>query len=50
MADGTSDAEKRIRKVLNADPGLGVIRHADAGYESSINVIKGKPGFRSPYF
>ncbi len=50
VADGTSDAEKRIRKVLNADPGLGVIRHADAGYESSINVIKGKPGFRSPYF
>ncbi len=50
VADGTSDAEKRIRKVLNADPGLGVIRHADAGYESSINVIKGKPGFRTPYF
>ncbi|MHB1707938.1 MAG: urocanate hydratase [Thermoplasmataceae archaeon] len=50
VADGTSDAEKRIKKVLNADPGLGVIRHADAGYESSINVIKGKPGFRTPYF
>ena len=50
VADGTSDAEKRIKKVLNADPGLGVIRHADAGYESSIDVIRGKPGFRTPYF
>jgi urocanate hydratase len=50
VADGTSDAEKRIRKVLNADPGLGVIRHADAGYESSIDVIRGKPRFRTPYF
>ena len=50
VADGTSDAETRIRKVLNADPGLGVIRHADAGYESSIDVIRGKPRFRTPYF
>jgi len=50
VADGTSDAEKRIRKVLNADPGLGVIRHADAGYESSIDVIREKPRFRTPYF
>ncbi|OWP56692.1 MAG: urocanate hydratase [Thermoplasmatales archaeon B_DKE] len=50
VADGTRDAEKRMRRVLNADPGLGVIRHADAGYESSINLIKGKPKFRTPYF
>ncbi len=49
-ADGTNDAEKRIRRVLNADPGIGVIRHADAGYESSIDIIKKGPKFRTPYF
>lgn len=50
VADGTDDADRRIRKVLNADPGLGVIRHADAGYESSVSTIKKKAQFRSPYF
>ncbi|MGC8619548.1 MAG: urocanate hydratase [Thermoplasmata archaeon] len=40
VADGTDKAEKRIKKVLNADPGLGVLRHADAGYESSMDLIK----------
>ena len=33
VADGTSDAERRLRRVLFNDPALGVIRHADAGYE-----------------
>jgi urocanate hydratase len=33
VADGTSDAEERLRRVLRNDPGMGVIRHADAGYE-----------------
>ena len=32
VADGTDAAEKRLRRVLRNDPGLGVIRHADAGY------------------
>ena len=50
VADGTEDAAGRIKKVLNADPGIGVIRHADAGYEQSINIIKNKPKFKSPYF
>ncbi|MCL4332922.1 MAG: urocanate hydratase [Candidatus Thermoplasmatota archaeon] len=50
VADGTDDAERRIRKVLNADPGLGVIRHADAGYEASKETIEKKAKFRSPYF
>lgn len=49
VADGTKDAEIRIRRVLNADPGLGVIRHADAGYEKSIKLIKNGVNFRSPY-
>jgi urocanate hydratase len=33
VADGTDDAEKRLKRVLRNDPGMGVIRHADAGYE-----------------
>ena len=33
VADGTDDAEKRIARVLRNDPGIGVIRHADAGYD-----------------
>ena len=33
VADGTPDAEKRLRRVLHNDPAMGVIRHADAGYE-----------------
>jgi urocanate hydratase len=33
VADGTNDAEARLSRVLRNDPGMGVIRHADAGYE-----------------
>jgi urocanate hydratase len=33
VADGTDDADKRLGRVLRNDPGMGVIRHADAGYE-----------------
>jgi urocanate hydratase len=33
VADGTEDAAKRLSRVLRNDPGMGVIRHADAGYE-----------------
>jgi urocanate hydratase len=33
VADGTVDAERRLRRVLHNDPAMGVIRHADAGYE-----------------
>jgi urocanate hydratase len=32
VADGTDDAEQRLKRVLRNDPGIGVIRHADAGY------------------
>ncbi|MEI9943565.1 MAG: urocanate hydratase [Chitinophagaceae bacterium] len=35
VADGTDDAEQRLKRVLRNDPGMGVIRHADAGYESA---------------
>ncbi|MGH2565672.1 MAG: urocanate hydratase, partial [Ginsengibacter sp.] len=33
VCDGTDDAHERLKRVLRNDPGLGVIRHADAGYE-----------------
>ena len=40
VADGTSDAEGRLRRVLRNDPGMGVIRHADAGYEIAKDTAK----------
>jgi urocanate hydratase len=40
VADGTADAEERLKRVLRNDPGLGVIRHADAGYELAKEVAK----------
>jgi urocanate hydratase len=36
VADGTALATERIERVLKADPGLGVVRHADAGYEQAV--------------
>ena len=35
-ADGTAEMDQRISRVLNSDPGMGVIRHADAGYETAL--------------
>ncbi len=40
VADGTPDAAARLERVLTADPGTGVMRHADAGYERAIDVAK----------
>jgi len=39
-ADGTLEMEKRIMRVLSNDPGLGILRHADAGYEDAISNAK----------
>ena len=36
VADGTPEAARRIERVLTTDPGMGIIRHADAGYEEAI--------------
>jgi urocanate hydratase len=36
VADGTKEAEARLERVLTYDPGMGIIRHADAGYERAI--------------
>lgn len=40
VADGTEDAERRLRRVLFNDPAMGVIRHADAGYELAQETAK----------
>ncbi|MEE2959965.1 MAG: urocanate hydratase [Myxococcota bacterium] len=40
VADGTDEAEQRLKRVLEGDPGMGVIRHVDAGYEKAKEVAK----------
>lgn len=40
VADGTPDADRRLERVLTGDPGMGVVRHADAGYERAIDVAR----------
>jgi len=47
VADGTEDAARRLERVLTVDPGIGVVRHADAGYEKAIETIK-KQGIQMP--
>jgi urocanate hydratase len=47
VADGTSDADERLERVLTADPGIGVARHADAGYEDAIATADAR-GIRIP--
>ncbi|WLR56878.1 urocanate hydratase [Mesobacillus subterraneus] len=42
VADGTDLAEERLRRVLTTDPGMGVARHADAGYDIAIETAKEK--------
>ena len=40
VADGTPEASRRLKRVLTADPGTGVMRHADAGYDDAIAIAK----------
>jgi urocanate hydratase len=47
VADGTPEAGERVRRTLTADPGLGVVRHADAGYESALTTARGA-GIKMP--
>jgi urocanate hydratase len=47
VVDGTDDAAKRIELMLRNDPGTGVMRHADAGYETAVEVARDK-GLRLP--
>ena len=47
VADGTPEAAGRLERVLTTDPGMGVLRHADAGYERAIQVADQR-GVRIP--
>ena len=47
VADGTPEAAKRLERVLTTDPGMGVVRHADAGYEIAIQAAK-RHGIKMP--
>ncbi len=40
VADGTKEAEKRLERVLTYDPGMGIVRHSDAGYKKAIENAK----------
>lgn len=42
VADGTDEAAKRLERVLTTDPGMGVVRHVDAGYDKAIQTAKEK--------
>jgi len=42
VADGSRDAAERLQRVLTNDPGIGVVRHADAGYEEAIQTARQK--------
>src|SRR5690625_7565737 len=44
LADGTADGYERLSRVLAADPGLGVMRHADAGYDEAGDIARGRGG------
>ena len=47
VADGTDLSEKKLERVLTNDPGIGIARHADAGYETAIKIAKEK-GIKIP--
>jgi urocanate hydratase len=47
VADGTPEAGERVRRALTADPGLGVVRHADAGYPEALEAAR-RSGIRMP--
>ena len=40
VADGTPEAAVRLQRILTVDPGMGVVRHADAGYETAIQFAR----------
>jgi len=42
VADGTKEKDERLERVLTVDPGIGIARHVDAGYEAAIQTAKQK--------
>jgi urocanate hydratase len=47
VADGTADAAGRLERVLTTDPGMGVVRHVDAGYDKAVRIARER-GVRIP--
>jgi urocanate hydratase len=47
VADGTEESSQRVERVLTVDPGIGVVRHADAGYTTAKRIVRGH-GLRMP--
>jgi urocanate hydratase len=47
VADGTPEATRRLERVLTTDPGLGIVRHADAGYQQAIDAAR-RHGIKTP--
>jgi urocanate hydratase len=47
VADGSDEADRKLERVLTNDPGTGVMRHADAGYDRAIEVAHER-GVRIP--
>jgi urocanate hydratase len=47
VADGTAEAARRLERVLTTDPGMGIVRHADAGYPEAIEAAH-RHGIRMP--
>ena len=47
VADGTPAAARRLKRVLTTDPGMGVVRHADAGYTIAIDAVR-RHGIKMP--
>jgi urocanate hydratase len=47
VAEGSEECERRLERVLTTDPGMGIVRHVDAGYESAIEVAE-QNGIRIP--
>jgi urocanate hydratase len=40
VCDGTAEMDIRLSRVLNSDSGMGIVRHADAGYDISLEIAK----------
>jgi urocanate hydratase len=47
VADGTPQAAARLERVLTTDPGMGIVRHADAGYEIAVKAAR-EHGIKMP--
>jgi len=47
VADGTKEADIRLERCLSYDPAMGIVRHADAGYQHAIDE-KNRFGIRMP--